>query len=461
MRKNHKFFCYLALAALGLVISACGTDEGQEERGQLVIPRGLGKADSAFSCKGHCGSKAPGCYCDDKCAGYGDCCPDKAQLCDKQAMCGGIAGFPCPAGQKCQLDGTYPDAAGKCVPNDYCQTKDDCKFLPAPMCIGDWTCQSNKCAFKCGPGPVTCTENKDCKADEYCEFGDGMCLNPTFMILEGKCAKRPQACTQQYDPVCGCDGKTHSNACMAHNAGASVAKAGECDLPQPKICGPILNGQCDPGYVCDIKSCAIGATGTCAPLPKCDPNFKDPVCACNGTTYNNDCMRRAAGVALDHQGACALPSTKCWTAANCKAGEFCALKAGECLLPTFNILQGTCAKKPQACIQLYEPVCGCDLKTYGNACMAASAGVNVATPGECSTPKLCSSLDQVQCAARTDCEWKTTPGFPGPISMCVVKTAKQYCKGFCGGKAADGCYCDAACSKYGDCCPDYAQVCKP
>lgn len=44
----------------------------------------------------------------------------------------------------------------------------------------------------------------------------------------GVCRVRPQVCTQDFRPVCGCDGKTYSNECVANSNGISAASQGEC-----------------------------------------------------------------------------------------------------------------------------------------------------------------------------------------------------------------------------------------
>ena len=46
-------------------------------------------------------------------------CVDKRYMDEQEkegSFCGGIANIPCPKGFSCQLEGSYPDAGGKCVP---------------------------------------------------------------------------------------------------------------------------------------------------------------------------------------------------------------------------------------------------------------------------------------------------------------------------------------------------------
>jgi hypothetical protein len=138
------------------------------------------------------------------------------------------------------------------------------------------------------------------------------------------------------------------------------------------------NGQCDRAQYCQKRSGKCEGPGHCVVRPQLCPEIFDPVCGCDGNTYSNFCFAAMAGVNVRHAGAC---KSTCQTNAQCKAGQFCSKPTGECNG------RGACATKPEICPFIFDPVCGCDNKTYGNACEAAAAGVSVSHLGECAAAK--------------------------------------------------------------------------
>jgi Kazal-type serine protease inhibitor-like protein len=74
-----------------------------------------------------------------------------------------------------------------------------------------------------------------------------------------------------------------------------------------QTCGGIAGIACDRGLWCDRRpGFCQGADiqGTCVRIPELCPTVYQPVCGCNNKTYGNDCERRRAKVAKNHDGPC-------------------------------------------------------------------------------------------------------------------------------------------------------------
>ncbi len=385
----------------------------------------------------------------------GDCCPDTCE-------CG--AAVVCDKGKPIDSNGdgcvdlcecaTVSCAAGT-LPTDMdgdgceetctapCETRCDCyeaglEFaeqcpLMCATCGNYWACEAGSCVPRCGPMPPevqqclesACKSNADCGAGEWCAKAEGDCGGA------GVCKVRPEGCPDHVDPVCGCDGETYSNACDAAAAGATVSQPGECG----KTCGGFIGVPCAKGEFCSWPAglCSgADVQGTCVAVSEACPEIYSPVCGCDGKTYANDCFRVAAMVQKSHAGACCTPvkcpagqvatdtdgdgcadacKGECKSNGDCGEGTYCAKKPGACGGA------GLCQAIPEACDTVFKPVCGCDGKTYSNACEAAGAGVSVGSAGACSAK--CGGIVGAPCAKGEFCDW--------PAGSCQISDQQGQC----------------------------------
>jgi hypothetical protein len=112
-----------------------------------------------------------------------------------------------------------------------------------------------------------------CAANEWCNFPDTLCGAADGT---GLCELRPGDCDLDCPGVCGCDGNSHCNACIASGRGVDVAAEGNCPGgggTEGSVCGTDADcsGSLRCCYPCGVPDCQNVCTdtgsGPCQPVP--------------------------------------------------------------------------------------------------------------------------------------------------------------------------------------------------
>ena len=170
-----------------LALGACGNAGGGDL--QTIERAAMGKADAvlntALSCEASCGdvvfdqAARSYCVCDAQCSQHGDCCEDKAQVCDPPPPpCHTLDEAACSAREDCEFEWTsgFPGPIGICQDKSACfgawlDLQGNCRG-PADGVLPDECCAGQFCG---GIAGIPCPQGYQCTLDgDYPDAG-GKC----------------------------------------------------------------------------------------------------------------------------------------------------------------------------------------------------------------------------------------------------------------------------------------------
>ncbi len=198
---------------------------------------------------------------------------------------------------------------------------------------------------KAAPGGVgaACAGSPECASGTFCNT-DNHCGG------EGTCKEVPSSCSGIYLPVCGCDGKTYANSCLAYwgmgGPTVSVAYGGPCRGGAIQACDPSRPCPSDQACVNDPRAACAGGMpcpGVC--LHRTEGFSSCGTSGCLGATVNDPLTQQCVRDQVD----------------TCDSGAPC----GDCVYSTAIVCD---AKTPCPAGQLCMPSLTC-----GSACASYCA----------------------------------------------------------------------------------------
>ncbi len=242
--------------------------------------------------------------------------------------------------------------------------------------------------------------------------------------------KRPCICNRMYAPVCGVDGRTKSNACMAACRGVAIACHRKCPCASGGG-GGRGGGRGGPGADKGGKERSLVSTFRLLPTENrrgddekkkqekkkfCPcPRIRRPVCTAEGNTYPNLCEARCQG-----------EMARCFSSA-------CPCRRTSPLSPP---------KRSCRCTKLRSPVCATDGREFANGCLARCAGAKL----ECRRRCPCSAVGPLFRVGRKRCR---CPKTVRPVCSAKGKTHLNACMARCRGEEAE---CSGRCPCAGKTC---------